>query len=236
MSGASEAKRLLPLVLDADHRLCGAVSGLTPDDGQAATWLPGWSRAHVLSHLLVLAEAFIRQTKYAIAGKVVPVYDGGRPAREQAIEAGSRLPWNTLAELLPKRITELEEYWLNQDARVWDARVAYRDATLLAVLQCWWREIEIHLVDLNAGPSPQEWPPALSDHLVRFFAPRLPVGRSFALHADDTGQTVRHGSGDLVEISGPAYELASWMAGRAAGAGLRVSPVEPLPSLSDVWP
>ena len=55
---------------DADHRLVRTVDGLSDEQLAAPSLLPGWTRAHVVAHLALNAEA---------------LDDGGpRPARRGA--------------------------------------------------------------------------------------------------------------------------------------------------------
>jgi maleylpyruvate isomerase len=229
-------EEVVPLIQAADYRLINCVSGLSAGDGHAATDLPGWTRAHIVAHLSTLAEAFIRQTSSALAGEQVPMYDGGRPARDAAIEKGALQPWDELAAGLKSHVEELESVWSKLEHELWNSPVTYRNSTLFAVLQCWWREVEIHCVDLKSGYGPDSWVPALSAHLIDFFAPRLPPHPRTRLRAGGTAQAWEFGSGTVVEITGSLPELASWLAQRSAGAALRVDPAGVLPELSSAWP
>jgi maleylpyruvate isomerase len=232
----SDPTRLMTFVRAADARLLGVASGLSAAAGRAATDLPGWSRAHVVAHLSTLAAAFLRQTRAAMAGELVEMYDGGRPGRDRGIEEGAREPWDELVAGLSSHVTELEKMWSKLETGLWDSPVAYRNATLLAALQCWWREVEIHGVDLKTGYGPADWAPELSAHLIQFFSPRLPSDQKIIVRADETGQRWEFGMGSPLEVAGALPELAGWLAQRSAGEKLRTTPAAALPEVSSTWP
>ncbi|MER5808278.1 maleylpyruvate isomerase N-terminal domain-containing protein [Streptomyces sp. NPDC002033] len=51
---------LLPLLRTSVERLHGAVATLTDDDVRAPSLLPGWTRAHVLTHIARSADSRTR--------------------------------------------------------------------------------------------------------------------------------------------------------------------------------
>lgn len=180
------------------------------------TDLPGWTRGHVVTHLAELAAALARQARYALDGRVVEVYDGGRPARDVAIERGARRSALELSDALQDSLTDLEQTWAELAPDDWRLRCTFRDGDLLATQLCWWREVHIHYADLGIGYAPQQWSDALGEHLVDFLSPRLPTDRTAVLLATDTGRSWEFGSGASVTIRGPQNSLAAWLAGRSA--------------------
>ncbi len=61
-------------------------------DLRAPSLCDGWSRAHVLSHVARNAEAIQRLAQWAVDGDPRPMYPGGTPGRDAAIEAGAARP------------------------------------------------------------------------------------------------------------------------------------------------
>lgn len=227
-------KERLSSVARAHERLRAAAQGFDDDHLRAATCLPGWSRGHVLAHLATLASAFARQADHAVLGRVIEVYDGGRQARAAAIERGAALPARKAQQALAAGLASLEAAWAGLSSADWDRPVAYRDSTLLATQLCWWREVEIHSVDLDIGYRAADWDPGLSAHVVSHLLPRL--SPAFRLTAEDTGRRWRHGPDDAVELRGNQGDLAAWLAGReAAVPPTLINAVGPLPELGP-WP
>lgn len=229
--------------VQAGHaRLATLTAGLTDADVTAPSALPGWQRGHVLTHLINLADAIVRQTEHAARGELVDFYDGGRPARDAAIEAGANRPADVLRAELLRAHGRLDQVWAGLDPAVWDSPVSYRDGTLHGILLAAWREVEIHGADLLLGYTPADWSPAFLDHLMRFLAPRAPEGTELVLVPVDSDRRWLLGAGNPVEVTGAAADLASWVAGRAPGDALVATdrsstagrPV-PLPLLAP-WP
>ncbi|MFJ5045393.1 maleylpyruvate isomerase family mycothiol-dependent enzyme [Streptomyces sp. NPDC098077] len=188
------------------------------DDAAArgATELPGWSRGHLLTHLGDLSRAFARQARYAVEGRTVEVYDGGRPGRDAGIERGAGRPAAQLRESLEDGLTQLEKAWAELGPDDWSLPCSYRGADLLATQLCWWRETHVHYSDLGTGYRPEEWGDALGAHLVGYLLPRLPQTRTTVLLSADTTRRWEHGSGAPTTVHGTQNTLAAWLAGRSA--------------------
>jgi maleylpyruvate isomerase len=135
--------------------------------------LPGWSRSHVLAHVTAIGEAMARQAELAAHGELVEVYDGGAAGREAGIQAGARRSVAEHVSALASLAERLDAAWPAAGSPGWDARVTYRDGTVVDALVAWWREVRIHAVDLDAGIALDTWPRALGLHLLDFLGDRL---------------------------------------------------------------
>ncbi|MEV0963198.1 maleylpyruvate isomerase family mycothiol-dependent enzyme [Streptomyces sp. NPDC049910] len=197
-------------------RLRADAAALDDAAAREATRLPGWSRGHVLTHLGDLARAFARQARYALEGRTVEVYDGGRPGRDAGIERGAGRSAAELRESLEDGLTRLEKAWAELGPDDWSLRCAYRDADVLATQLCWWREAHIHYADLGTGYRPEEWGDALGAHLVEYLLPRLPAARTTVLLSADTARRWEYGAGTPTTVHGTQNTLAAWLAGRSA--------------------
>jgi len=217
----------------AHERLRAEAAGLAEDDARTAIELSGWTRGHVLIHLADLSRAFARQARYAVEGKTIEVYDGGRPTRDRRIEELHGRPVEWLREQLEEGLTALEEAWAALGPDGWELPSAYRNSPLFATQLAWWRESELHGVDLGAGHRSEDWSTALSSHVVSFLQPRLPEGT--VLVAEDTGQQWRVGAGDRVEVRGSVRSLAAWISGRPHGSLPATAMGVALPELT-AWP
>jgi maleylpyruvate isomerase len=215
-------------------RLRGLLPGLDDAALREPSALPGWSRGHVLTHVEGVALALARQARYALRGRTVEVYDGGRAARDAAIAAGHGRPAAVLTAALRDALDEAEASWAAVGDGDWARPVAYREGTLRTAGLAWWRELEIHTVDARLGAAPGGWPPGLCAHLLDFLAGRVPAGTALTLTAADTGGSWSYGGpgGVPVAVRGRLTDLAAWLAGRGTEGELAGGP---LPELGS-WP
>lgn len=213
-------------------RLRGLVDGLTEDAARAPSALPGWTRGHVLTHIEGVGLALARQARYALRGKLIEVYDGGRPARDAAIEAGHGRSAPRLTAALNDALDEIEASWSPVGPADWDRPVSYRDATLAAAGFAWWRELEIHTADALLGRGPDDWSPELCTHLIDYLSARVPDGVRLTLVSADGAVEVTHGANSQVSVRGRRSDLAAWLAGRVPPRPLTG---DPLPALGS-WP
>jgi maleylpyruvate isomerase len=94
------------------------------------------------------------------------------------------------------------------------------------------REVEVHHVDLAGGYTPADWPEAFAHRVLHEVATGLD-GAALTVRPDGVGHRIPVGGGGPPEVSGPAYALAAWLAGRSPGDGLTIDPPGPLPLLPD---
>jgi maleylpyruvate isomerase len=224
-----DAKTVRGDLLTGHKRLIAVVDGLTDADVRAPSTLPDWSRGHVLTHLAHNATAFARQAGYALAGKLIDVYDGGREAERGRIEAGSGRPAAEIAAGIREAVAALEDVWTRVGDDDWALPVRYRDGTVLDTLFARWREVEIHTADLGLSYRPHHWTPEFSRHALEFLSARVPRGTELTVIAGDYRRT--WGSGTPVEVSGALTDIVAVLAGRAPDNALSGG----LPDL-DPWP
>ena len=107
-TAADGAARVVAAVLSGHQRLRTLLDGLTEAAAREPSALPGWSRAHVLAHIGGVGSALARQARFALRGELVEVYDGGRPARDAAIEVGSKRTADELRHAVTEALAEAE--------------------------------------------------------------------------------------------------------------------------------
>lgn len=154
----------------AHLRLFGTVHSLSDAALATPSRLPGWSLAHVLTHLARNADSMVRRLDAAGEGRLVEQYDGGRAARAREIEFGADRDPDTVRHGLRRSCEEVERAFANCPPDVWDAPILLgtgeeRPATHLPASR--WREVEIHHVDLGLAYGPENW----SDDFVDRFLP-----------------------------------------------------------------
>ncbi|GAB1516040.1 maleylpyruvate isomerase family mycothiol-dependent enzyme [Actinophytocola sp. KF-1] len=202
------------------RRLAKLVDEFSEADVRAESALPGWTRAHVLTHLAELAAALTRQVTEAMAGRLVDVYDGGRPARAAAIEAGAGRPVGELATAVTTASDRLAAALSTVDD--WTRPVRYRDGTLADVALCRWREVELHTTDLAVGYGPDQWSADLCHHVIGMRAER-----ALTLVTPEGTWTV--GTGTPVTATGELTDLTASLVGRPHGPVTTSEPWTPEP-------
>ncbi|MCZ4122977.1 maleylpyruvate isomerase family mycothiol-dependent enzyme [Streptomyces sp. H39-S7] len=225
----------VPAILAGQARLRGLLVDLTDADVRAPSALPGWTRGHLLSHIEGVGFALARQARYALEDELIDPYDGGRPARDAAIEAGHGRSAAELRAAVTAALDEAEQAWTAVGPRDLERPVRYRDATLAAAAHAWWRELEIHTADAAIGYRTARWSRPFCAQVLDFLAPRVPDGVRLTLAASDGPEpAVVLGDGRPVTVRGALTDLTAWLAGREPEGPLDGG-AEPLPELRP-WP
>lgn len=239
MTSDTELARVLEDIRRIDARLLEAVTGLTDADVRGPSRLPGWTRGHVLAHLAGLGAAVARQLEHAAADtERVDFYDGGRAARDAAIEAGASAGAADHTQTLQATVARVEKALGRIRPDLLDRPTGYRQRPVRAVVSLWWREVEIHATDLDVGLDSSGWSAALRAHLHEYLAERVPAGVQVDLAPTDVDERRALGSGETVTVRGTANDLTAWLAGRAPlgeVAAERDGVAVPLPEL-EPWP
>jgi maleylpyruvate isomerase len=212
------ADRLLALVADVDDDAARGESGL-----------PGWSRGHVMTHIANFSDGMTRQVEEALQGRVVEMYDGGRPARDAAIESGADRSAADLKSHLTTAVTTLMSSWDKISPTDWPLPILHRNSNLSAGLGATWRELSIHTTDLNLGITPATWSEDFCTHLLDFLRPRTPDNTHLILQSPTL--TWENGTGEQVVLKGTLTDLAAWYAGRTSPGPIQGTPPVLLP-----WP
>lgn len=214
--------RALTLVREGSALLRTVIDGLTEDQVHAPSLLPGWSRAHVLTHLARNADALGNLLTWARTGIETPMYPN--PAtRLDDIETGSGRPApQVLADLVAADARLLQAIdTLPEPA--WHAPVRSALGRTIPASEVPWlrtREVWIHAVDLATGAADFDaFPADLVDALLTD-AGRTVGAREgcppLVLCPTDRTRTWALGpaEGPAREVGGPAAGLAGWMLGR----------------------
>ncbi|MFH9350292.1 maleylpyruvate isomerase family mycothiol-dependent enzyme [Kitasatospora sp. NPDC017646] len=235
-SAAAVAAGRLSLVERSTRRMLDTVSRLKAEAVAEPSALPGWTRGHVLAHLARNADSLVNLLTGARSGTDIPQY-ASEGEREQGIEDGAGRPLDAqLADLRESHQRFLAAVALMTDED-WAAEVRHRSGAVFPACDLVWKrlgELEYHLVDLDGGYSPAEWPEefAVTEFhklALRLHGTDLPA---VELVAEDTGDRGLIGSGpDPLTVQGTVRALLAWLTGRSDGAGLRRAPDIALPQL-----
>ena len=218
----------------ATDRLLATVDGLDDAGLREPSLLPGWTRAHVLTHVARNADGLTNLAAWARTGEERPMYAGGRAGRDADIEAGAgrhigdiRLDLNDSAERLLGAFAEFPAEGLPRKVVFGSGTVAAGgELPMLRV-----REVEIHHVDLALGYTPTHWSQPFVrrtlDQLAELFRSDrdCAVGRLTATDSDGSWAVATDGP----TLTGPGSALLAWLTGRSSGDGLALSPEGPVP-------
>lgn len=211
--------------------------------------LPGWARAHLLSHLARNADALVNLTTWARTGVATPMYTGP-DQRAADIEQGATRPAGMIRDDLRSADARLAEALSAMRPQDWAARVRSGKGREIPAEQIVWlrvREVWIHAVDLATGVGFADLPAPLVDALLddvctalstRDGCPAVTVapvdrGRRWTLGAIDpsAGSRADPATGerpdDPVTVSGPAASLVRWLTGRGVDAALTPRDTQP---------
>lgn len=235
MTDRQDTAVTLPWMRRGTEVLQAAVDSLPDEAFAEPSALPAWSRAHVIGHLARNAEALVRLARWAATGVETPMYSSPEQ-RVADIEDSSRLARPVLRRQLATTAAELDDHLARLDDRGWQARVRSALGREIPAAELPWmriREVWLHAVDLDAGVQVHGFPPDLIDALLDDVTGV--VGAKCGCPAVDLHTTDRErgwtlgpaGAGQ--RVSGSAADLAAWVTGRSAGAGLTAEVT--LPSL-----
>lgn len=221
--GDQPATALEPLA-EATRRLVRTADGLDDAAVASPSLLPGWTRAHVLAHLALNAEALAGALSGIVEGRAVAMY-ASQEARDADIEElAAQEPAAVRARLLGA-CTDLAD----AIAAVPDDAVGTlvervpggRTFPAAAVPGMRLREVEIHHADLGAGYDHRSWPAEFAELLLDSMASRDVADAGFTAHATDLDRTWTYGDASSgPTVSGTAADLGWWLTGRGSGEGL----------------
>lgn len=211
-------------------RLLATVEDLPPDAWRAPSLCAGWSRAHVIAHLALNAEALAGALHGILSGTPTLMYPS-EEARDADIDALAAQPPEAVLERLIESAAAFGEV-VREIASMPDGASFERvpggvvmRAAFVPELRL--REVEIHHADLDAGYTHADWPAETVAAFLDRDAGRYD-GPPFLAHATDLGRTWPFGSPgpDAPTVEGPGSAIAWWATGRTvpdAGAGAVLS-------------
>lgn len=208
---------------DSAARFLDTAEALADDELRAASALPGWTRAHVLTHVTQATDSRTGLLLAARAGRVGRQYPSEQ-ARAGAIDAGARRPARAIQADLHRAVEECLAAIGDHPGQLWDAPAIWLGDRhpVRGVVPGLRRELEFHHVDLAAGYQPADWP----DDFVATLLP-LVAGvmnrRTDAPPMTLTGPTTLHvGTGPSATVTGTSAALLAWLSGRGDGRDLHL--------------
>jgi maleylpyruvate isomerase len=200
------------------------------DDAFAApSALPGWSRAHVLTHVARNADAMANLLAWARTGVPTPAY-ANEEQRDADIARGAERPAAEIRADVVASSDRLARIARAMPEEAWSAVVEHRNGRRLPAVDVPWfraREMWVHAVDLDVGASFDDLPRPMLRELLTDVAATFGARPGFPallLAPTDEDRTWTVGDGDeRVEVRGTAAAIAAWLLGRSKGRDLRTS-------------
>lgn len=231
-SGAAQrAAGLLGAVDRATEAFYSAVAELDTAAVRGPSLLPGWSRAHVITHVARNADALVNLLTWAKTGVEHQAYTS-RSDRDADIQEGSTRTLQLLRADLDSACLRFAAAAESTPASAWEAEVSQPSGGTVLAHQVPWlrlRELLFHLVDLDVGIDfdslPDEHVEDLLDGVVGQFAgkPDVPAVR-VEVTLPDGRQRVwelnTDGADNAAVVSGEASDVVGWLTGRHDGARL----------------
>jgi len=154
---AKEAPDAVRRLQRANQHLLDQLDGLTHESVQAASLLPTWSRANLITHLAYAGRALVRMTDEALDKGAASTYPGGPSERAESIKRGNHLPTDLLKKELTVAVEELDRMWSSLTVADWEAPFVLNnthDVQLTRLLMLRWMEVEVHTSDFGFdGPG-----------------------------------------------------------------------------------
>jgi maleylpyruvate isomerase len=154
------------------------IVGVNDSVARRASLLPGWTVGHVLTHLARNAEAMCSRIEGVMRGNVVEQYAGGAVGRAAAIEAGAARDAHQILDDAVHWAARLDRLFadLSDDCWARPVRTLGGGEHAVALLPYRrWREVEVHLADLDRGFTSRDWSPELIDRMLPDLVTGLPT-------------------------------------------------------------
>jgi maleylpyruvate isomerase len=230
-AATQRAKSAIASIRPLTDRLEELVHGLDNKATGAPCELPGWSRAHLITHLARNADAMLNLLTWARTGVEHQAY-ASNADRDADIEKGSQRVVTALREDLKAAAERLDDALAGFPESSWDAEVADRQGrTILAHQIPWMRvtELVVHTVDLGAGATFEETvgtigaagaEEVLNGVVATYDGREVPSVVIAVTLPDGSSRNWQLGDRDPVELSGSAAATIAWLTGRSDGACL----------------
>jgi maleylpyruvate isomerase len=224
VTASEKAHALLDGVRKLDDAWTRAIGSFGEPELRAPSALPGWTRAHVLTHVARNADGLRNLLSWADTGVEAPMYDSPE-AREADIEAGIR---RGAADILADFVASagrFEQYAAAMPDDAWARQARNRQGALVTgavVARMRLSELTIHLADLGVGHDLDQvlglLGPLVDDvvqHAITSRGAHLPALRLVAGEHEWTTGAAPGGT-----VRGSSGELLAWLSGRSDGAAL----------------
>lgn len=195
----------------AHARLAVDLATLTDEQAAQPSLLPGWSVAHVLTHIARNADGLTLMVEAANRGEVGSQYPGGIAQRNADIEAGAARTAAVLRDDVVAAAARLEAAWAasTDETRRTEGLSVMGPVPVHDLPFRRWRETAVHHADLGLAYTWRDWPADYVrlelQRMTMLWASRKPMGLTTLPVAATTL---------------PDHERLAWLLGRTTVEGL----------------
>lgn len=226
-SGSVPVEGIQLITREADQGLLRDTIGILEADWRAPSLLPGWTRAHVATHLARGADRLREFTQACLAGETPP--DVSAETRFAELERGAERNSLELQIDLDTSATALTTVW--HAVTDWHRPVRFlgRTRPLATLPLVRLHEVFVHHIDLDCGFTADQVPAEAAAWLLPWVAARVQDADLPAIAVEgDSGFAATIGRGPVTAVAqaGDA-KLWAWLSGRArlADADLPLLPL-----------
>lgn len=230
---AREVTDQLAAVDRATERLLRTVGSLDEVSVRQPSLLPGWSRAHVITHLARNADGFGNLLIWARTGIEHAMYASGDD-RDEAIAEGAQHSHRLLFEDLAASCDRFAHAARELPENAWNAEIADAVGDLMPahhMLRLRLLEVWVHLVDLDHDVDFADIPPRDAEQLLEDVAQQFggrPDVPALAVEVDfgDHRRTweLRGTTAPPSRVQGEPGPMLGWLLGRTDATDLRGTP------------
>lgn len=203
------------------QRLLGYTIAFTEDEWHQPARLPGWSRAHLATHLARNADELTAILTEVEAGRPQPEPTQAATQRAQ-LEAGAdrnglalQIDLDAASSALQQAIEQVSD---------WDVPITLHGQRLpLSALPLdRLHEVSLHLLDLDCGATIEVFPAGAAEWLLRWALFRLQDAGlpSITLTTESVQDTIGSGTDVPLSISGSDANVWGWLTGRFGPASV----------------
>lgn len=208
-----------PWKTEATQRLLGSTIALTEDQWHEPASVPGWTRAHIATHLARNADYFRSLIVAAQEGLPQPELPSAADRRAE-LELGADRPGLEIQIDLDGACGALQR--AIETTSDWTAMVTLSGAEvpLEVIPLARLHEVCVHHLDLNCGVSPDDFPADAAAWLLRWVLFRLAEADLPRLKVigDSVQAVLGTGDEEPQEVHAHDARMWAWLSGRAAPA------------------
>ncbi len=232
LGGSIPVEEIRHLSREANQSLLRDTMDIREEDWHGPSLLPGWTRAHVATHLARSADGLRLVTEAWLAGEEAS--EPSADERFQALERGSERSGLELQIDLDTSATALTTTWNQVTDWHRPVRLLGRTRPLATLPVARLHEVIVHHLDLDCGFTPDQVPTAAAPWLLSWAHSRVrDLDRPAIRLESESGLTGVVGRGEVTAtVTGSDARLWAWLSGRAPLFGPDGSERSPLPLLA----
>ena len=198
------------------QRLLGDTIALADADWQACSLLPGWTRAHVASHLTLQAQYLIGMAEEVCRSHQQITWRGLQSDAD--LIAGALHQAIGLQEALDQSSAALMEAFSHMDDAAWATPIRTSQGLIptSALVLARLNEVVLHHIDLRLGLDFPDLDPGLARTLLQWnlFRSTPRFSQVELTIITDEGYCAAVGSGTSIIVRGNQTNLLGWLTGR----------------------